>query len=246
MKKLLSIVFLSCALAGIAGSVCAQQRSETPLNNTAVIKLVRAGFKEKTVIAIINSRTTKFELGPDQLIQLKKNGVSEGIILAMLSQEFGQPLENDLWDDDAFFRRGNSTPKTSDGDSNSTNIFGSGGGTSSQTRNKGLKGSGQEDTITTGSARVRIIRPPSEAGERQLKLEKTPTLNNESIVQLVNAGFSEGTIIKRIEDSPAEFDISPTKLQELRKRRVSEPIISAMTAAMGESSPSSNSPGQER
>ncbi len=245
MKKLLSAIILMGTMAGSHAAVCAQQRSETPLTNTAVIKLVRAGFKEKTVIAIIHSRANNFELGPDRLIELKKNGVSESIILAMLSHEVGQPMNDDGWDDDTFFRRGKPAPKTGDGDSNSADIFGSGGGSSSQTRNRGADGSGREETTTTGSASVRIIRPPSEAGRSQLKLEKTPTLNNESIVQLVAAGFSEGTIIKRIEDSPAEFDISPAKLQDLRKRRVSEPIIAAMRAAMDESSPAAHNPGQE-
>ncbi len=68
-----------------------------------------------------------------------------------------------------------------------------------------------------------------------MKLEKTPTLTNESIIQLVDAGFSEGTIIKRIENSPADFDLSPAKLDQLRKRRVTDAIITAMTAAMDDS-----------
>jgi hypothetical protein len=76
-----------------------------------------------------------------------------------------------------------------------------------------------------------------------LKMEKTPTLNNESVIKLVEAGFSEGTIIKRIEESPAEFDLSAAKLLELRRRRVTDPIIAAMTAAMSdESEPRSTSP----
>jgi hypothetical protein len=54
------------------------------------------------------------------------------------------------------------------------------------------------------------------------------------VIKLVEAGFSEGTIIKRIEDSPAEFDLSSSKLDELRRRRVTEAIILAMTAAMGD------------
>ncbi len=250
MKKFLSTVILLGTMAVSFGGLSAQQRSDTPLTNTAVIKLVRAGFKEKTVIAIIHSRANNFDLGPDRLIDLKKNGVSESIILAMLSQDGGQPNNGDGWDDDAFFERGSGAtrrndPKSGDDDSNSTGIFGSGGGSSSETRNRGARGSGQEETTTTGSASVRIIRPPSEAGGAQLKLEKIPTLNNESIIQLIDAGFSEGTIIKRIEDSPAEFDISPAKLQELRKRRVSEPIIAAMRVAMEDSSPAANNPSQE-
>ena len=51
---------------------------------------------------------------------------------------------------------------------------------------------------------------------------------------MVNAGFSEGTIIRRIEQSPAEFDLSPAKLDELRRRRVTDPVIGAMRAAMGD------------
>jgi hypothetical protein len=53
-------------------------------------------------------------------------------------------------------------------------------------------------------------------------------------VELIEAGFSEGTIIRRIEQSPVEFDLSPTKLADLRKRRVTEKILSAMKVASGE------------
>ena len=61
-----------------------------------------------------------------------------------------------------------------------------------------------------------------------------PTLTNESVAQLVEAGFSDGTIIRRIEQSPVEFDLSDAKLAELRKRRVGEPVIAAMRAAMSD------------
>src|SRR4029453_14895202 len=56
---------------------------------------------------------------------------------------------------------------------------------------------------------------------------------NESVIRLVEAGFSEGTIIKRIQESPVEFDLSPAKLDELFKKRVTDAIIAAMRAAMG-------------
>ncbi len=89
--------------------------------------------------------------------------------------------------------------------------------------------------MTTGSATVRILRPPAEAGA-PLKLDKTPPLTNGSIMELVEAGFSEGTIVRRIEQSPVEFDLSPEKLAELRKHRVSDKILAAMKAAMGDDS----------
>jgi hypothetical protein len=64
----------------------------------------------------------------------------------------------------------------------------------------------------------------------------------------VEAGFSEGTIVKRIEDSPAEFDLSPAKLADLHKRRVTDSIIAAMNAAMGgkENENKPNAPQQDR
>ena len=65
-------------------------------------------------------------------------------------------------------------------------------------------------------------------------MEKAKTLTNDSIVELVEAGFSEGTIIRRIEQSPVEFDLATAKLEELRKQRVSEKILAAMKVAMGD------------
>jgi hypothetical protein len=96
-------------------------------------------------------------------------------------------------------------------------------------------GGGNSDIVTTGSATVRLIKPPVEAGAPgSAKLEKTKSLTNDSIVELVEAGFSEGTIIRRIEQSPVEFDLSAAKLDDMRKRRVSDKVIAAMKTAMGE------------
>lgn len=238
MKFLILKTIPVLALCGLlfSSSVAAQQRSEPPLTNAAVVKLVRAGFKEKTVIAIIRSRPNRFDLDPDRLIDLKRSGVTENIILTMLALDESFVLEDDFGDDSFFKRKGkpgeNVEGAPRGGDSE---IFGSNDGSKGQTSGRGMSGAHQGETTTTGSATVRIIRPPSEAGGAALKLERTPTLTNESVIQLVEAGFSEGTIIKRIQDSPADFDLSQPKLDELRKRRVTDPIITAMTAAMDES-----------
>lgn len=228
-----SIVLASCLLMGTL-SVFAQQHTE-PLTNAAVIKLVRAGFKEKTLIAIIRSRPNHFDLSPDQLIELKRNSVTENVILAMLAQSGSEFLMSDEMTDDAFFKGGFEAPPNQTGPKDGgTSIFGSGGSGKSQTRTGRMNGGNEGDTQTTGSATVRILRPPAEAGAAPVKLEKTATLTNDSVIQLVEAGFSEGTILKRIERSPVEFDLSPSRLIELRKRRVSEPIIAAMTTAMSD------------
>jgi hypothetical protein len=215
------------------------QTAEVPLNNASVVKLVRAGFREKTVIAIIGARAVNFDLSPDRLIELKKSGVSERVILAMIARAESVDFASADWDDetplgggDGAGARGQGSPGADPG----VNIFGSSGGSRGRTRTRGGGGGADTDTQTTGSATVRIVKPSAEAGgsAAQAKLERTPTLTNDSVIELVEAGFTEGTIIRRIEQSPVEFDLSPAKLSELRKRRVGEPVIAAMRAAMGD------------
>ncbi|HEX8634572.1 MAG TPA: hypothetical protein VF703_10520 [Pyrinomonadaceae bacterium] len=223
-----------------------------PLTNAAVVKLVRAKFSEKTVIAIIRTRPARFDLSPDRLIELKKNGVGERIILTMLARAEGDMIsarddEGDAFDDDPFFEgmrgrtRAPEAGKPADGqggDPNEVNIFGSSGGVRGRTRSRVGGGAAEGDMQTNGSASVRILRPPSEAGAAsggaEPKLERTPTLTNDSVIELVEAGFSEGTIIRRIEGSPVEFDFTPAKVAELRRRRVGAAVIAAMRAASGE------------
>lgn len=233
LASVLSLSFSLCATVASAQ----QQTQEAPLTNASVIKLVRAGFKEKTLVAIINSRPSRFDLSPDRLIELKKSGVSERVILAMLARDENILVSDEEFGDDPFFGDANGQTRRgqSSGGDGGTGIFGSGSGSQSRTRGRGMSGGSQGDTQTSGSATVRILRPPAEAGgAAPPTLERTPTLTNDSIVELVEAGFSEGTIIRRIEQSPAEFDLSPARLAELRRRRVSEPIINAMRAAMND------------
>ena len=54
-------------------------------------------------MAIIRSRPSRFNLDPDHLIELKRNGVGENVILAMLSQD-DSFLGGDDLGDDSFFR----------------------------------------------------------------------------------------------------------------------------------------------
>ncbi len=235
MKRLLAAALLSVSIPFV--SVVAQQSSEPLMTNASVVKLVKAGFKEKTVIAIISNRPNIFDLDPEQLIQLKRQGVSENIILAMLATQNATLIVNDdeEWASDEQFFKGVRRPRNNAGNSTGgTNIFGSGGSSQSKSESRSGSGGNENEGNVTGSATVRILKPPTEAGGAATpKLEKTPTLNNEGVIQLVNAGFSEGTIIKRIEESPVDFDLSPAKLDELHKRRVTDSIIVAMRAAMG-------------
>ena len=248
MKSLAARVLFSVSLALILSPAVLAQTSQAQktLTNAAVVKLAKAGFKEKTIISIINSRVPNFDLSPDRMIELKHNGVTEKIIIAMLARQEGmEPFDDDSWGDDAFITKGldpksgNNNAGTNSGTApadGGTNIFGSSGGVKGRSQSNVGNGGVDSDIVTTGSATVRIIKPPSEAGGTggSVKLEKTKSLTNESIVELVEAGFSEGTIIRRIEQSPVEFDLTAGKLEELRKRRVSDKVVAAMKAAMGE------------
>src|SRR5687767_93686 len=124
----LTLITTLCCAAFLSSQ--AQQSNEAPLTNLAVIKLVRAGFKEKTVIAIINNRPNRFRLDPDRLIELKRSGVSENIILAMLAQDESFAFTEDGWSDDSGFRlnRGRSGEAQPGGN----DIFGSSSGSRSQ------------------------------------------------------------------------------------------------------------------
>ena len=233
----LALVLVMAAAAGPARGQGAGQ-AVAPLTNASVVKLVRAGFREKTVIAIIAARPANFDLTPERLIELKKSGVSERVILAMLARAESADIASEDWgDDDMPLGDGGGAGARPGGgsDPGEVNIFGSSGGAHGRTRSRSGNGGADSDTQTLGSASVHIVRPPAEGGgDSQTKLERTPTLTNDSVVELVEAGFSEGTIVRRIEQSPVEFDLAPEKLSELRKRRVSEPVIAAMRAAMGE------------
>jgi hypothetical protein len=208
------------------------------MTNAEVVKLVKAGFKEKTIILIISSRLPNFDLASDRMIQLKRAGVSENVIVAMLARQDGRDIQpgDDSWDNDPFFNSKLDPKGDSKGSDGSTSIFGSSSGSRASNRSRGNNGSASGDSQITGDATVRIIRPPSESGgaATSAKLEKTKSLTNDSIVELVDAGFSEGTIIRRIEQSPVEFDLAADKLEALRKRRVTDKVVAAMKAAMGE------------
>ena len=97
-------ILLVCLCLSLSIGAYGQQQ-DGPLTNVSVVKLVKAGFKEKTIVAIINSRPANFDLDTEHLIDLKRNGVNENIILAMLSAQMGTVvLGDDEWSGDSFFK----------------------------------------------------------------------------------------------------------------------------------------------
>src|SRR5438067_13608322 len=86
-RLLLPLCLLACSCVAHAQTRNAPPDAEAPLTNAAVVKLVRAGFSEKSGIAIIRVRPVRLELAPDHRIELKQRGGREKIILAMLARD---------------------------------------------------------------------------------------------------------------------------------------------------------------
>src|SRR5436305_5638962 len=170
--RVMSFVLGFVVVASAASRVGAQSRgAEEPLTNASVVKLVRAGFREKTLIAIIGARPVNFDLSPERLIELKRSGVSEHVILAMIARSESVDISSEGWDDDQM-PLGDGGAKAQGADPGGTNIFGSSGGSHGRTRSRGTSGGADNDTQTTGSATVHIIRTPAEGGDAQAKLER--------------------------------------------------------------------------
>lgn len=248
---------ISLPIATAAQSKNSQSKRSQPtreiLTNESVINLVKAGFKEKTVISIILSSPVSFDVTTPKLIELKKRGVSERIVLVMMQRQelaaqgaaYAEMQEDQLFfrpEDEDFF---NAPPKlrvpsdqrgSNDGEESS--VFGSRSGNQSRTNRGGLNGESSNEGEVSGSAKVRIIRPPSEGGGP--KLERARKLDNQAIIDMAQAFFSEGTILRKIENTHVDFDLSANGLAELRRNRVSERIIKAMQDAMQEEQPGKN------
>lgn len=262
MIDLLRLRLLATLFVLLVVTVGAQERNPSPsrevLTNEAVIDLSRAGFKERTIVTLIRTSETAFDISTPKLVELKKRGVNERIISEMIERTNARESirrQTTLRHDDFFskadeeFFKGSTIYKELPTERQARQreeeawIFGSQSGTesSSRTRGWGANGDRQQNSEVSGSASVRILRPAGDApagaaGAASIpKLERAPKLDNHGVLEMVQAGFSEGTIIRKIELAQVDFDLSPVALTELKQNRVSEKIIKAMTTAMDES-----------
>lgn len=63
-----------------------EKQPAKPLTNDSIVKLVVAGLGEDTIVKIVGTQQGDYSLGPDNIIALKRAGVSERIITAMLTR----------------------------------------------------------------------------------------------------------------------------------------------------------------
>ncbi len=60
--------------------------AQESLNNETILKLVKAGIGEETIVAMVNQQPGKYSLSTDNIIALKNAGVSDKVIGAMISR----------------------------------------------------------------------------------------------------------------------------------------------------------------
>lgn len=63
------------------------QATQKPLTNEGVIKMVQGGLPESVVVSAIQSSPAQYEISPDALIQLKKAGVTQKEMNAMIAAQ---------------------------------------------------------------------------------------------------------------------------------------------------------------
>ncbi|MEO6725873.1 MAG: hypothetical protein ABIU20_09310 [Blastocatellia bacterium] len=248
------LVPLCLTLFLVAGYAFAQEqpiKSREILTNDSIISLAKAGFKERTIITLIRTSQTRFDISTGRLVELKKRSVSERVISEMIeitnrgemAQRLSTLRDDEFFakDDDAFFNgpifKQLPSEKRAKKLEDEAMIFGSQSGSASKSSSRGYgpNGERQQQSETTGSASVKILRPSSEPGGATPKLERVVKLDNRGVLDMIQAGFSEGTIIRKIESSQVDFDLSPKAVEDLKKNRISERVISVMKTAMDES-----------
>jgi len=79
MKWLLRLMLLvGCSLL-----LCAQQGSR-PIDNADVVSMTKAGLSEQTIVLAVQQGKPNFDTSPQALVDLKRNGVSDAVLKAML------------------------------------------------------------------------------------------------------------------------------------------------------------------
>lgn len=87
MMRVVLVVVLAAAVGlSLPGAVSLAQEV---LTNDSVIQMVKAGLPEAVVVAKIKSSATKFDLKTDSLVNLKKAGVSDKVLEAMVAAGSG-------------------------------------------------------------------------------------------------------------------------------------------------------------
>ena len=98
MKPVTSLLGLTvCLLSGcVIGPVPryrVREAATPPLNSEEIVRMVKAGLSEATIIEKINADGLEARPTAEQIAALKKDGVSEGVLRAMLTAPLRERTE---------------------------------------------------------------------------------------------------------------------------------------------------------
>ena len=88
MRRLLASLLLAIPLAALGAPPAA---AAAPMSNDDVIKMVKGGLGEATVIQAIDGAEPGFNTSPDGLVKLKQGGVSDNVIQRILAKKGAAP-----------------------------------------------------------------------------------------------------------------------------------------------------------
>lgn len=84
-KLILAVAILVLGFLPAGSRLVAQQ----DLNNSAVLKMTKAGLSAEIVSATVNANPGHYDVSPDAMIALKKAGVGDAVISAMIAKNSG-------------------------------------------------------------------------------------------------------------------------------------------------------------
>jgi len=76
----------------VIGLFCVALCAQESLTNETVLKLVKAGIGEDTIVGMVNQQPGKYGLSADDIIALKRAGVSDRIMAAMIVKGGASPV----------------------------------------------------------------------------------------------------------------------------------------------------------
>lgn len=85
--RILAAVLLVISISGLAVGVAVGQDSSVPLRNSDVIQMMRSGLGRRTIVLLIRQSQCNFDTSPQAMMKLKKAGLSDDVLNAMLTAE---------------------------------------------------------------------------------------------------------------------------------------------------------------
>ena len=85
--RILAAVLVVISISGLAVGRAAGQDSGAPLKNSDVIEMMKSGLGRRTIVLLIRQSQCNFDTSPQAIMKLKKAGVSDDVLNAMVTAE---------------------------------------------------------------------------------------------------------------------------------------------------------------